>query len=215
MVSTRKKKNQQKRQLSQLDQTLNDFVVGNSVNVNVSESENLEQQTNGQPNDFERVENSARPNQVIESNIDDQITRAVSSAVMTVENRMHDAILTAIGNVVITRVEMAVKSITGLTGHGTNSEVQNPDRRDFLGNIRNTPLTSASSRLDLDIELNRYDETRKYEDFEDGDFPALKSNCDRRAHAHQRNYGTSVCKIFFSFRQRIIQKATGFPKAEE
>ena len=212
MVSTRKKKNQQKRQLSQLDQTLNDFVVGNSVNVNVSESENLEQQTNGQPNDFEIVDNSARQNQVIESNIDDQITRAVSSAVMTVENRMHDAILTAIGNVVITRVEMAVKSITGLTGHGTNSEVQNPDRRDFLGNIRNTPLTSASSRLDLDNELNRNDETRKYEDFEDGDFRAITSNCDRRAHAHQRNYGTSVCKIFLALDKESSKHRQGFQR---
>ena len=73
---------------------------------------------------------------------------------------MHDAILTAIGNVIIPRVEMAVKLITGSTEHGTNSEVQNPDQRNFLGNIRNTPLMSASSRLDLDKELNRNDETR-------------------------------------------------------
>ena len=45
----------------------------------------------------------------------------VSSAVMIVENRSHDAILTAIDKVVIPRVEMAVKSITGSTGHRTNS----------------------------------------------------------------------------------------------
>ena len=64
---------------------------------------------------------------------------------MTVENRMHDAILAAIHNVVIPIVEMAVPSITGSTGHGTNSEVQNPDRRDFLENIRNIPLASASA----------------------------------------------------------------------
>ena len=38
IVSTRKKKNQQKKQLSQLDETLDDFVFGNSVKVNVSES---------------------------------------------------------------------------------------------------------------------------------------------------------------------------------
>ena len=42
MVSTRKKKNQQKRHHSQLDETLNAFVIGNSVNVNVSQSDNLE-----------------------------------------------------------------------------------------------------------------------------------------------------------------------------
>ena len=105
---------------------------------------------------------------------------------MTVENRMHDAILTAIDNVVIPRVETAVKAITGSTGHGTNGEVQNSDRRDFIGNIRNTPLVSASSRLDLDAELNRNDESRNNVDFEDGDFPALKHNYDRREHAHHR-----------------------------
>ena len=37
MVSTHKKKNQQKRQLSHLNETLNDFVIGNSVNVNLSD----------------------------------------------------------------------------------------------------------------------------------------------------------------------------------
>ena len=152
----------------------------------MSENENLEQQINGQPNDFERINKSARRNQVKENNIDDQITRAVSSAVMTVENRMHDVFLTAIDNVVIPRVEMAVKLVTGSTGHGTNSEVQNLDRRDLLGNIRNTPLMSASSRLDLDNELNKNDETRDNEDFEDVNYPALRSVYDRRAHAHHR-----------------------------
>ena len=79
-----------------MDKFLFDFVVGNSVNVNVSESENLERQSNGQPNDFERVDNSPRQNEVIQNNVEDQIERTVSSAVMTVENRMHDAIMTDI-----------------------------------------------------------------------------------------------------------------------
>ena len=148
LVSTRKKKNQQRRQLSQLEETLNDFVIGNSVNVNVSESVNLDQQTNGQPNGFERANKNDHQNQVLENNTDNQITRVVGSAVMTVKNRMHDAILTAIDRVVISRVERAVKFITSSTGHGTNSEVQNPERRDFLEKIRITTLMSASSQLD-------------------------------------------------------------------
>ena len=89
----------------------------------------MEQQTNGQPNDFERVDNNARQKQVIENNIDDQTTRAVICAVEIVEKRMHDATWTAIDNGLIPTVEMTVKSITGSTGHGTNSEVQNPDRK--------------------------------------------------------------------------------------
>ena len=89
----------------------------------------MEQETNGQSNTLERTNDSARQNQVLENKIDDQISRAVSTAIMTVANRMHDAILTVKDNVVIPRVEMAVKSITGSTGHGTNSEVRNPDPR--------------------------------------------------------------------------------------
>ena len=68
--------------------------------------------------------------------------------------------------------------------HGTSSEVQNLDRRDFSGNIKNTPLMSGSSRLDLDNELNMNDETHNDVDFEDGEFPELKPNDDRREHAH-------------------------------
>ena len=109
--------------------------TGKGVIVNVSESENLEEQTNGQPNDFERTYISASQNQVIANNVDDQITRAVSSAVMVVKNRMHEAILTAIYIVVFPRVAMAEKSITDSTGHVTNSDVQNSNRRDFSENI--------------------------------------------------------------------------------
>ena len=80
------KKNQQKKQLYQSDETLIDYVIGSSVNVSVSENEKLEQQTNGQPNDFERFDKSARQNQVLEKNIGNQITTAFSSAVVTIEN---------------------------------------------------------------------------------------------------------------------------------
>ena len=98
---------------------------------------------------------------------------------------MHDAILTAIDKVVIPRVEMAVKSITGLSGHGPHRDVQNPDRREFLGNAGNTPVKSASNRLHLNTSHDRNDETRNEENFEDGDFLALRPNYDRRGQAHR------------------------------
>ena len=147
--------------------------------MKVLESENWEQQSNSQSIRFEKFDNSVRQNQVIEKKVDDQITGALSGAVMTVENRMQDAILTAIDDVVIPRNEMAVKSITGSKGHGKEGEVQNADRTDFCGKIRNTSLMSASSWLSLDNELNRNDETRNDVDFKDGNFPALKPNYDR------------------------------------
>ena len=68
------------------------------------------------------------------------------------------------------------------SGRGPNSVVQNLDQRDLSRNTEDTPLMTASSRTDLNINLIRNDETRNYEDFKDGDFPALKPNFDRQMH---------------------------------
>ena len=100
---------------------------------------------------------------------------------------MHDVILTAMSHEVIPRVEMAVRLITGPSGNGPNSIVQNPDRRDFTGNTENTPLRSASSRLDLNFEQDEIDESPDIDKFDDGDFPATRLNYDRRAHIHHNN----------------------------
>ena len=100
---------------------------------------------------------------------------------------MHDAILTTMNNMVIPRVEMAVRSITSSSGNGPNSTVQNPHRRDFTVNTENIPLSPASSRLDLDIEQDEIDETRNIDSSEDGDLPETRFNYDRRAHAHHKH----------------------------
>ena len=187
MVSTRKRRNQQKKQLSQLNETLNDFAIDSNTNVGVTENETLVSQTDSRYSNPERSvdgEISACPNQVKVNNSGNKIGKAVDNAVKIVENRMHDAILTAMENVVIPRVEMALRSITGSSGQRSDSLVQNPDRRDFIRNTANTPLKSASSRLDLNLDQDRIDETCDIENFEDSNFPALKPNYDRRAHGH-------------------------------
>ena len=122
-------------------------------------NETLEHQTNFSNIDSEKIVGNARQNQVIGNNFDDKIRKAVDNAVMTVENRMQDAILTAMHKMVIPGVEMALRLITGSSGREPNSIVQNPDRRDFPENTGNTPLMSASSPLDLNIDQDRIDET--------------------------------------------------------
>ena len=92
---------------------------------------------------------------------------------------MHDAILTAIDNVRIPRVKMAVRAITESSGRGPSSVVQNPDQRDFTGITANTPPMSASNFVDLNNDQNGNDETRNVENFEDGDFPTLRLNYDQ------------------------------------
>ena len=116
IVSKRKKNNNQRSQISQLNETLNDFVIGNTTNVSAARNETLEPQTNGFYHYFEKIiggENSEYQKQVLENNIDDKFKKAVDNDVMVVKNCMHDAILTAMDNVVFPRVEIAVRSVTG------------------------------------------------------------------------------------------------------
>ena len=120
----------------------------------------------------------------MEYNIDDKMRRAVDNAVLTVENRMHDTISTAMYKLVIPRVEAATRSITVATGHGPIGDVQNPDRRNFLWNTGNTPVMSACSRLGSNTNQNRNDVARNEENFEGCDFAAIRPILDRRAHAH-------------------------------
>ena len=185
-----------------MNEILNDFIIGNGTDVSTIGKETLEQQTNAhQRTGFERFVDIASQNQVPENNIDDKIGRAVDNAILTVENLMHDAIWTAMDKVVIQRVEMVVKSITSSSGHGTNSEVQNPDRRGFLGNAGNTPLMSASSRLDLYTNQDKNDETRNEKKFEHCDFPALRPKYGRRTHAHHNSgvlIGLFAASCYFS-----------------
>ena len=55
MVSTRKRRNQQKKQFSQLNGTLKDFVIGSNINQDVTENETLEFQTDGRYDNTEKI----------------------------------------------------------------------------------------------------------------------------------------------------------------
>ena len=84
--------------------------------------------------------------------------------------------------------------------------VQNVDQRYFTESTEITPLMAASSLIDSNVDLDSNDETRKVGNFEDGDFPALRPNYDRRAHAHHGI--TKILAIEFSELafQRCIMK---------
>ena len=123
MVPTYKKKHQNKKLLSESNETSNDFVIGNTINADVFENEAVETHTGGPVSEYEKSivdESSKRYVQEIEKNIVGKIRKEV-----------HDSVLTTLDNLVISRVEMVRRSITGSSGRGPNSVVQNPDQRDF------------------------------------------------------------------------------------
>ena len=193
IVSTRKKNHQNKKQLSLLDETLNAFIVGNNTNAGAIDRETLDPLTSGLVNDFELSTiggNSASQDHVVETNIADQIKNVVENIFMAIEKRVHDAILTAMDNLLIPRVEILLRSVIESQGRGPNSKVQNTDKGDFSRDTENTPLMSASSLLDLHIDQDRNYETLNVENFEDGNFPASRSSHDRQMHAHQNHIKT-------------------------
>ena len=149
MVSSRTRNFQQKKLLSQLNEALGSFLIRNGTNVSAMENDILEQQSNCLYNDSERIVGNASQNQVIGNNMDNRIRQAVDNSVMTAKNHIQDPVLLAMHMVAIPWDEMALSLITGSSGHGPNSVVQNPDRRDFSGNTDNTPPMSASRWLDL------------------------------------------------------------------
>ena len=171
-------------QPNRLDGISNDFVISNGTTVNTMVNEALESQVYGHHKNFERMVDTACQNQIKAGNTDDEIRNAVDSAVFAVKYCMHDATLTAMNNLVIPRVEMAARLITGSPENGINSIGLTPDRRECTGNTEITPHRSDSSRLDLKIEQNEIDETRDSDNSEDSDFYATRSMIDWRAHAH-------------------------------
>ena len=79
----------------------------------------------------------------------DRVKEEVDNAVAAVEVRVQDKILTAMDSVAVTKVEMAVMSITGSSGNGLNRVVENLDQRVFSAKAEDTPLMTASSRTGL------------------------------------------------------------------
>ena len=72
----------------------------------------------------------------------------VDIVMTTVETRVHYEILTAIENLVMPRVELAMKSVIASSGRRMDNFVMDADQRVFSGTIEGVQLT-ASSRLSV------------------------------------------------------------------
>ena len=138
MVSTRKKGRSCKRLFSQLDDYDQDMILGNTAsegqeNVVVNEGTN--------DRDF-TVSNSCNNTAVSESTVNvkdlercfnERIDREMSNIVDTVEDRIQNAILTAIENIVTPKIELAIRSINASSGRDVTSGTVNSEREEQVG----------------------------------------------------------------------------------
>ena len=116
MVSTRKKRKSNKRLLNQLDDFDQKIVIGNAasegkeINV-VNEGTNDRYFTAGTSSDNSAVNGNTMNVKVLERCFNERIDKEMSNIVDTFENRIPNAILTAVDNIIAPKIELAIRSL--------------------------------------------------------------------------------------------------------
>ena len=163
MVSTRNKRQSNKRLLSQLDDFDQDMIIGNAVserqeNVVVNEGTNDRNFTVGTSNNDSVVNGNAMSMKTLERCFNETIDGEMNNIVDTVEDRIQNAFLTAIENIVTPKIELAIRSINASSGRDATSVCADSERKERVG--INASFENASKNNDtLDVS-NVNDETR-------------------------------------------------------
>ena len=163
MVSTRKKRQSNKRLLSQLDDFDRVMIIGNDVterqgSVVVNESTDDRDFTVGTSINDSVVNGNAMSVKSLERCFNERIDREMSNIVDTVEDRIQNAILTAIENIVAPKIELAIRSINASSGRDATSVSTNSERRERVG-INASSKNASKNNDTLDVS-NVNDETR-------------------------------------------------------
>ena len=138
MVSTPRKRQSNKRLLTQLDDFNRDIIIGNAVserqeNAVVNEGTNDRDFNVGTSSNDSIVNGNATSVKTLERCFNERIDREMSNIVDTVEDRIQNAILTAIDNIVTPKIELAIRSINASSGRDATSVSANSERREHVG----------------------------------------------------------------------------------
>ena len=187
MVSTRKKRQSNRRLHSQLDDFDQDMIIGNAVsgrqeNTVVNEGANDRDFTVGTSNNDSVINGNAMDVKTLERCFNERIDKEMSNIVDTVEDRIQNAILTAIENIVAPKIELAIRSINASSGRDATSVSANSERRERVG--INASFENASKNNDtLDVS-NVNDETRHNIPDELSELSVPITHFDRQTHTH-------------------------------
>ena len=163
MVSTRKIRQSNRRLFSQLDDFDQDIIIGNAAserqeNIPVNEGINDQDFTVGTSSDNLATNENAVNVKTLERCFNERIGREMSIIVDTVEDRIQNAILTAIDNIVAPKIELAIRSINASSGRDATSVAANSDRGEHVG--FNTSFENASGNNNVLHVSIVNDETR-------------------------------------------------------
>ena len=195
MVSTRKKRQSNKRLLSQLNDFDRDMIIGNAVserqeNAVVNEDTNDREFTVGTSSNDSVVNGNAMSVKILGGCFNERIDREMNNIIDTVEDRIQNAILTAIDNIATPKIELAIRSINASSERDMTSESANSERRERVG--INASFENASRNNDtLDVS-NVNDETRHNIPDEVSELSVPETHFDRQAHTHHMVTGQTT-----------------------
>ena len=187
MVSTRKKRQSNKRLLSQLDDFDQDMIIGNAVSER-QENAVVNMGTNDRDFTVSNSSNNTAVNEnvmnvkTLERRFNERIDREMSNIVDTVEDRIQNAILTAIENIVAPKIELAIRSINASSGRDVTSVIANSERGERVG--INASFENASENNNTLHVPSVSDETRLNIPDEVGELSVPETRFDRQPHTH-------------------------------
>ena len=187
MFSTRKKRQSNKRLLSQLDDFDQDMIIGNTANerqesVEVNEVINDRDFTVGTSNVSSLVNENVLNVKTLERCFNEKIDREMCNIVDTVEDRIQNAILTAIDNIVAPKIELAIRSVNASSGRDVASASGNSERRDYEGINASFENASENNRTLGTTHIN--DETRCNSHDGVSEMPDPGTQFDRQSPTH-------------------------------
>ena len=202
MVSTRKKRQSNKRLLSQLDDFDQDMIIGNAAserqeNVVVNEGTNDQDFTVGTSNVSSIVDENALNVKTLERCFNERNDREMNNIVETVEERLKNAILTAIDNIVAPKIELAIRSINTSSGRDVTSVSANSERREHAG--INAFFENASENNNKLNTTNENDETRQNNQDEVSELSVPGTHFDRQPHTHHRKISENILRVRIRF----------------
>ena len=187
MVSTRKRRQSNKRLLSQLDNFDQGMIIGNAVserqeNTVVNEGIDDRDFTVGTSSNDPVVNANAMSVKTLEKCFNERSDREMNKIVDTVEDRIQNTILTAIDNIVTPKFELAIRSINASSRRDATSVSTNSELKEHVG--INAFFENASRNNDTIDVSNVNDETRHNIPDEVSGLPVPVTHFDRQPHTH-------------------------------
>ena len=170
------------------------MIIGNTAcerqeSVMVNEGTNDQDFTVGTSNVISIVNENALKVKTLERCFVESIDREMSKIVDTVEDRIKNAILTAIDNIVAPKIELAIRSTKASSGRDVTSVSASSERRECMG--INASFEKASENVNTLGVTNINDETRHNSQDAVSELLVPGTHFDRQPHTHHMASGVS------------------------